>query len=90
MTALDARCLQDAVVLEREEELVEANGSRNLLGVRYPVIDEAGEVFGIGSIDVDITRQKQIEAQLRQARAEVLSRARCSGSVSISCANWTG
>lgn len=74
MIELDARCLQDSVVLEREEELVGVCGPRNLLGVRYPVIDEGGEVFGIGSIHVDITRQKRIEAQLRQARAEMHSR----------------
>jgi PAS domain S-box-containing protein len=71
MTELDARCLQDSVVMEREEELVAASGPRNLLGVRYPVIDDTGEVFGIGSIYLDITRQKQVEAQLRQARTEV-------------------
>ena len=79
MTELDARCLQDSVVMEREEELVGASGARNLLGVRYPVIDDAGQVFGIGSIYVDITRQKQVETQLRQARAEVLSRAEMLG-----------
>jgi PAS domain S-box-containing protein len=75
MTELDARCLRDSAVMEREEELIAATGSRNLLGVRYPVIDEAGKVFGIGSIHLDITRQKQIEAQLRRTRAEMHSRA---------------
>jgi PAS domain S-box-containing protein len=75
MTELDARCLQDSQVMEREEELVEPSGRRNVLGVRYPVIDETGEVFGIGAIYLDITRQKRVEAQLRQTRAEVLSRA---------------
>jgi PAS domain S-box-containing protein len=79
MTALDARCLQDSKVLEKEEELADPAGARNLLGVRYPVIDEAGEVFGVGSIFLEITRQKQVEAELRRARAEVLSRAEVLG-----------
>jgi signal transduction histidine kinase/FixJ family two-component response regulator len=79
MTELDARCLRDLSVLEREEELSGARGPRNLLGVRYPVIDDTGAVFGIGTIHLDITRQKQIEAQLRQARTEVLSRAELLG-----------
>jgi PAS domain S-box-containing protein len=79
MTELDARCLQDSAVMEREEELVGASGARNLLGVRYPVIDDTGAVFGIGSIHLDITRQKQVESQLRRTRAEVLSRAEMLG-----------
>jgi len=83
MTELDARCLQDSVVMEREEELVQASGPRNLLGIRYPVIDETGEVFGIGSIYLDITRQKQVDAQLRvevpAARVAVPSRAQVLG-----------
>lgn len=79
MTELDARCLQDSIVMEREEELVDPSGSRNVLCVRYPVIDETGEVFGIGAIYRDITRPKQVEAQLRQAQAEVLSRAEMLG-----------
>jgi PAS domain S-box-containing protein len=78
MTALDARCLRDSTVME-EEELADPSGERNLLCVRYPVIDELGEVFGIGSIYLDNTRQKRIEAQLRLTRAEVLSRAEMLG-----------
>lgn len=79
MTELDARCLQDSLVMEREEELSDESGNRHLLGVRYPVIDETGEVFGIGAIYLDITRQKRVEAQLRETRAEVLSRAQMLG-----------
>jgi PAS domain S-box-containing protein len=79
MTELDARCLRDLAVMEREEEYVDASGPRHLLGVRYPVIDETGEVFGIGAIYLEITRQKRIEAQLREARAQLLSRAEMLG-----------
>jgi signal transduction histidine kinase len=77
-TELDARCLRDSTVME-EEELADPSGDRNLLCVRYPVIDEIGEVFGIGSIYLDNTRQKRVEAQLRLTRAEVLSRAEMLG-----------
>jgi PAS domain S-box-containing protein len=79
MTELDARCLHSSLVVEREEEFSDAAGERNLLCVRYPVIDEHDQVFGIGAIYLDITRQKRVEAQLRSARAEVISRAELLG-----------
>lgn len=75
MTELDARCLHNSIVVEREEEFSDSGGSHNLICVRYPVIDDHGEVFGIGAIYLDITRQKRIEAELRAARTELLSRA---------------
>ena len=75
MTELDARCLQSSIVVEREEEFSDSAGERNLLCVRYPVIDEHDQVFGIGAIYLDITRQKRVEAELRAARADLISRA---------------
>jgi PAS domain S-box-containing protein len=66
MTALDACCLRDSVVMEQEEEIVDSSGTRNVLCIRYPVIDETGEVFGIGAIYLDITRQKRVEAKPRE------------------------
>ena len=75
MIELDARCLHNSIVVEREEEFADATGVRHLLSVRYPMIDDQQEVFGIGAIYLDITRQKQIEAELRAARTEMLSRA---------------
>jgi signal transduction histidine kinase/ActR/RegA family two-component response regulator len=78
MTELDARCLHTSIVLEREEEFpapAPELAPRSMICVRYPVSDEDGEVFGIGSIYLDITRQKRIETELRAARAEILARA---------------
>jgi PAS domain S-box-containing protein len=75
MTELDARCLHSSIVVEREEKFSDAAGERNLLCVRYPVLDEDDQVFGIGAIYLDITRQKRVEAELRAARADVISRA---------------
>jgi signal transduction histidine kinase len=58
--------------VEYHEEVV---GDRTYLSVRYPVVDEAGEVFATGTIHLDITRQKKIEADLRTARAQLQARA---------------
>nr|WP_269809447.1 ATP-binding protein [Kineosporia rhizophila] len=75
MTELDARCLHTSIVVEREEEFPGSDGSRNLLCVRYPISDENGEIFGIGAIYTEITRQKRVESDLRAARADIMSRA---------------
>jgi PAS domain S-box-containing protein len=75
MTELDARCLHNSMVVEREETVRAGAEVRHLLSVRYPVIDDDEKVFGIGAIYLDITRQKQIELELREARIDMLSRA---------------
>ncbi|GAB6899515.1 ATP-binding protein [Kineosporia succinea] len=71
MTELDARCLHTSIVVEREEEF----DGRSLLCVRYPISDDEGEIFGIGAIYTEITRQKRVESDLRAARADIMSRA---------------
>ncbi len=55
--------------------VVACHGGRNLLCVRYPISDERGEIFGIGAIYTEITRQKRVESDLRAARADIMSRA---------------
>jgi PAS domain S-box-containing protein len=52
MTELDARCLHESVVVERAEVTDESSH----LCVRYPMTDDGGEVFGVGSIRLDVTR----------------------------------
>jgi signal transduction histidine kinase len=63
------------MVLEREVEMADRDGVRNMLCVRYPVTDDGDGVSGIGSIYLDITRQKKVEAELRSARAALMTRA---------------
>nr|WP_269328529.1 ATP-binding protein [Kineosporia babensis] len=75
MTELDARCLHTSIVVEREEEFHGPDGARSLLCVRYPISDSGGEIFGIGAIYTEITRQKRVESDLRAARADIMSRA---------------
>lgn len=58
--------------VEYHEEVV---GDSTFLSVRYPVVNEAGEVFATGTIHLDITRQKRVEADLRAARSQLQARA---------------
>jgi signal transduction histidine kinase len=83
MTELDARCLHNSIVVEREVEVTDDEGqTRHLLCVRYPLADTtyaAQRMSGIGSIYLDITRQKRIEAELRTARSALVTRAAALG-----------
>lgn len=50
------------------EVTVQVQGvSRHVIATRYPLRDVAGNIYGTASITTDITRQKQIEAELRQS-----------------------
>jgi len=62
-------------VIEREEQFDIAGQSRTYYATRYPVVDAESKVFAVGSILVDITRQKRIEDDLRTARLELQERA---------------
>jgi signal transduction histidine kinase len=62
-------------VIEREEQFDIAGQARTYYATRYPVVDAESKVFAVGSILVDITRQKRIEDDLRTARLELEERA---------------
>ena len=62
-------------VIEGEEQFEIDGETRTYYVTRYPVVDAANQVFAVGSILVDITRQKQIEDDLRAVRLELLQRA---------------
>jgi len=62
-------------VIETEEQFEIEGRLRTYLSVRYPVADAEDRVFAVGSILVDITQQKQVEDELRQARKELQERA---------------
>nr|WP_269326942.1 ATP-binding protein [Kineosporia mesophila] len=61
-------------VLQRQEMFTVDGEQRTFHAVRYPVRDGTDTVFAVGSILVDITEQKRIEADLRQARTELEGR----------------
>ncbi len=70
----DAYLDSDRVVLgtrapvERELPDPFVGGERTLLVVKFPVVDNAGEVVAIGGVETDITAIKRIEQQLIQAQ----------------------
>jgi PAS domain S-box-containing protein len=67
----DTRCLRRRAIIEQEEVLEHGGETRTYLSVRYPVVDGSGRVYAVGAVYADITKQKQIESDLRATRAEL-------------------
>ena len=76
----DQQVMDDGkTLLNREEELVTADGSRRtILTTKVPLRNKSGAVFGLVGICRDITERKLVEEELRRAKdaAEVASRAK--------------
>ncbi|HEU5069284.1 MAG TPA: PAS domain S-box protein [Verrucomicrobiae bacterium] len=54
-----------------EETFTEADGAHTYLSLKFPLTDEQGELYGVGSIATDITGRKETEEKLR-AQADEL------------------
>jgi signal transduction histidine kinase len=74
-TAVHDAVVDPSQVVEREEQFEVAGLLRTYYATRYPVVDAENKVFAVGSILVDITRQKRIEDDLRAARMQLQERA---------------
>jgi signal transduction histidine kinase len=67
--------LPEASEVQGEETFVVDGEERTYLTVRYPVVDDTAQVFGVGVIHLDMTRQKRVEEELRTARLQLQERA---------------
>ena len=66
LTSVEQACLDGADKVQGEEVWSVDGEDRTFLVVRYPVVDGTGRRFAIGAIFVDISRQKQVEEELRE------------------------
>jgi signal transduction histidine kinase len=66
LSAAEQACLETANKVESEETYTVAGEERTYLVVRYPVIDGSGRRFAVGTIYVDISKQKHVEEELRK------------------------
>jgi PAS domain S-box-containing protein len=70
--ANDKRVLRDRRVLELEE-LVEQGDKDDLtfMTVKFPLIDESGEAYGVCGISTDITKRKRAEQDLKESKDRI-------------------
>ncbi len=70
----DQEVLDKSILIAREETL----GGRDLLTIKFPIIDSNGALAGVGGIEVDITDRKEVERAYKDARddAEAANRAK--------------
>jgi putative two-component system response regulator len=85
---VDRRILVDGETFEGEETLRVGGEERTFLSVKFPYVDDSGEIIGVSGVSADITGQKlatklqrdfaeeQIRAneELRQSRLETVER----------------
>jgi len=64
----DQHVLQTGTSLTREELVQTEDGLRSFQFIKFPTLDENGDVDGIGTLISDITEMKEVEDRLRQAR----------------------
>jgi signal transduction histidine kinase len=66
LTSAEQACLDGARKVESEESYLVDGEERTYLVVRYPVVDGTGRRFAVGTIYVDISKQKHVEDELRK------------------------
>jgi PAS domain S-box-containing protein len=64
--ANDRRVLKERAPLELEELAAADGGERTFLAVKFPLLDDSGEPYGVCGISTDITARKKAEAQLKE------------------------
>ncbi len=63
----DLNVLQTGKVMEFEETIFEAPDESIFLSIKFPIEDASGEVYAIGGVCTNITKQKQAEQEQRMA-----------------------
>ncbi len=65
-TAVDARVMDTAQTIEREDRKNDRTGGGELVyrTIKTPIVDAAGSVIGVSSVSTNITDMKRVEAEL--------------------------
>lgn len=66
---LDRDVLRTGDAMQREHQMqLASDGQRQVFTTKFPVFDADGRAIGVGTINSDVTEQRQTEALLRQAQ----------------------
>ena len=63
----DQQVVSTARAIEMEEESLQADGVHIYLSVKFPLLDEVGNVYAVGGISTDITERKRAEDAIHQS-----------------------
>ncbi len=63
----DMKVIETGLPSEEEEQAHRTDGLHHLLTVKFPILDEQGNVSGLGAVGADISAQKKIEEELRES-----------------------
>ena len=66
--ANDRRVFKECCALEFEETAPGEDGPHTYLSVKFPLLDDGGDPYGVCVMATDITIRKEAEKQLRRAR----------------------
>ncbi len=58
--------------IEIQEKVLQQDGEHTFLSRKFPLYDESGTVFGIGSMSSDVTELKRTQQQLRRLSAHIM------------------
>ncbi|HEX8111653.1 MAG TPA: chemotaxis protein CheB, partial [Kofleriaceae bacterium] len=67
LTRDDTRVLDHGATVQAEETIPTPSGPRTFLSVKFPMTDAAGNRWGIGGIQTDVSALKRAEAEAREA-----------------------
>lgn len=67
--AIDRSVLETGTVSENLQTYPGVDGTAvELLNIRFPILDDTGEIIGVGCLSQDVTEQRRTEAQLQQSQ----------------------
>jgi PAS domain S-box-containing protein len=69
--ANDRRVLKERCALELEEIAPGGDGERTYISIKFPLLDERGDPYGVCGISTDITARKKAEQQLKDSKDRV-------------------
>ncbi len=68
--AHDQTVLETGQTVVEEEEWLREDGIHTFLTVKFPILDSAGRITGVGAIGTDITERKRVEEALERLKQQ--------------------
>ncbi len=70
--ASEKQVLETGEVIEVEEEVMQGGQMRTKFSTKFPLYDEKDEIYAVGGITMDITEQKEVQAEQERLQQEII------------------